>query len=242
MTLEDKLIEKYEFDLEELRGINLKTYSSTSHHNADVIREIAASPARFTIIGENHREILVGALVARLIETGNYSTLFLEALERGSYVEQGNSLKCPGGVYGWDPMKYDAIVRHAIERGVEVHGIDHPRHFAGSTADIALWANYILKAGKGKAIVLIGTAHAYRDKIERDISLPYHLSARGVDEKDMLTIISGNSRAMDIGQVHTKTGLPDAEGCRGIGDYLFVTGRTQEIKEEIYKIITGASQ
>ena len=252
MTIEDK-IELYKFDMKALRNISLKQnilplgdlFIPQAENNipayvfaldTGVINEIAANPARFTIVGENHPDETIEPLIDALIGTGNYSTIYLEALDMGDYKEQGDKLKRDGGVYGWNPAKYDRIIRHAMERGIEIRGIDGNRK--NTCEDTARWADYILSTSKGKSLVVTGAAHVdYGTKSdEKSQLLPPHIAGKGIPAQEIVTIAFFDTEenwALEKGQIYRLSELPDNQPFsyfkkEGIGDYVFVRAKTPE--------------
>lgn len=256
MTLEDRVI-PYKIDAAALRKWmevmppkeplipqiekNFSTYGFGL--DPSVIKEIAASPAGYTFVGEKHPDETFEGVVNALINTGKYSVLFLEALYEGNYGEKGDALKDRDAVYGWNPSKYDRIIRHAMERGVEVHGIDSPgRKKAGTNEDIAKWADHILAASRGKCLVLAGAAHVnyWQTSIEHS-SLPAQIAKKGIQPQDIVTISFhsiNKEDALQLKHIYRFSELPDNFSYfkeERIADYVFLRTKTQ-VEEALEKM------
>lgn len=257
MTIEDE-IEPYNINRIALSNIRLKQHMPPLEDlfipqaennipaygfalDTGVINEIAANPARFMIVGENHPDESIEPLIDALIGTGNYSTIYLEALDMGDYKEQGDKLKRDGGVYGWNPAKYDLIIRYAMERGIEIRGIDGNRK--NTCEDTARWADYILATSKGKSLVLTGAAHVnYGTKSdEKSQLLPPQIASKGIPAQEIVTIAFADTKeywALEEGQIYRLSELPDNEPFsyfkkERIGNYVFVRAKTpEELKKE----------
>lgn len=154
-------------------------------------------PRRFTVIGESHGDVSIIDLVSRLIGTGSFSSLYLEALHQGDYAIQGDRLKHPSdSVYAYAPRKYDQLIALAQERGLRVYGIDHSADRSGRITDE--WARYVIDSSSGSSgnnLLLVGEVHAVRYTYGEDPPsrhrgevLPACLQERGVAREDIFII------------------------------------------------------
>lgn len=196
-----------------------------------IIPEIAANPARFTIVGETHPDETIETLIDALIGTGNYETLYLEALDMGNYEEEGDKLKREGGVYSHNPAKYDRIIRHAIGKGMDVRGIGGNRK--DTNEDTARWADYILSTNKGKCLVLTGTGHVnyWHDYDEQSQLLPAHIAGKGIPVQEIITIPEyriNQKAALKSRQIYRSESLP---WLKEFGNYIFVRAYSQREEE-----------
>ncbi len=171
-----------------------------------------ASSKRFIVIGEIHSDPLALNLVEPFVHMGN--VIFAEALIRGDFSVEGDSLK-RSGVYAWNSAKYDRLLESCILSGAAIHGIDLAKEERGvvvrSVDDeekrVSKWAEYIMKnmAHEGQNVVIVGALHVDPPNLENvDLSrmsiglysdytiranIISHLVAGGISEDDIISIV-----------------------------------------------------
>ncbi len=174
--------------------IRLEDVVGTSKHSdISELIGLARAGAKYLVIGEYHSDNCIKNLLENLIERGNFSSLFLEALAEGDYAKDGPSLKDPSCVYSQNPKKYDRLIRTAINRGVSVYGLesDETRKEKNGKAYKG-WAKYVKENGRGLCIVLIGAGHVDYWKGHPNDSKNFvsKLVDCGVSPKNIVTVSS----------------------------------------------------
>lgn len=158
----------------------------------DILEEIRQGK-EYIVVGETHPDESIEYLIIRLINEGSIKSLFLEALKKGSYSQERDSLKDLDGVYGWNPKKYDRIIKIANNKGLKVYGIDSHGKRAEGGKETSGWASYIIANGKkGCNLILVGSGHVNYWHIysTKEDFVPTHLVSQGIPSKKILTIIS----------------------------------------------------
>jgi hypothetical protein len=197
------------------------------------------SGKQYLVIGENHSDWKIANLVIPLLynKKVRFKNLFMEALASGAYYVRGDELKDVGGVYGWNPLKYDRIISAAVNNDIWVYGIDsHKRvvDVAGGTlprngVEAEIRSLRIIKGGfSGKSIVLTGNddVNYFKDQLEKSSSVPRNLVNVGVPEDSILTVSTIISEKTKAGLYKTKN-LPggvyfDYLKKHKVSDYVFI--------------------
>jgi hypothetical protein len=160
--------------------------------NLDKILKRAESDALYVFLGEKHTDsTLHSRVLMPLIESGTFSSIYLEALKRGDYRQEGEALR-NRSVFKWNPEKYDRIIEASLKHGLNVHGID--AHDEREDGRVRNWAQYIIGDKRdGSSLVLTGRGHVnfwrehQRNRDPSDI-LPAHMAEEGVKPGRLLTV------------------------------------------------------
>ncbi len=174
--------------------IRLEDIVGTSKHSdiSELIR-LAQSGAKYLVIGEYHYDNCIKDLLEKLIERGHFSSLFLEALAEGDYAKDGPLLKDLDCVYSQNPKKYDRLIKSAINRGVNVYGLESGGARKEKNGKVYKeWAGYVKENGRGSCIVLIGADHVDYWKGHPNDSKNFvsKLVDCGVSPKNIVTVSS----------------------------------------------------
>ncbi len=190
---------------------------------------------RYTFIGENHLDDTIEELIFPLIDSEKFSSLYLEALPRGNYNEEGGIIKEERRVYRWNIEKYERIIERALEMKLEVYGIDSHHERMNDYDETSKWAEYIIGTDKGGPnLTLVGSAHVnYWRKcysnLDYNSNLPAHLAGQGIPQNKILTVTSRPNRISFHGLKHENkeilTGLYRLDEIPQIGPTNDITSR-----------------
>jgi len=162
----------------------------------------------YVIVGEDHRDESIGEeLIEPLLDEGNFSQLYLEALKRGNYQEQGERLKQEDKVfpYHYNSIKYDDIIDRALNAEVEIHGLTSS---LDGNRSIQPWIDYMEETEDDSSLILVGKDHVDRwqgggvnpiasdNRIDRHpplsftspINVPANLVSLGVSPENITTV------------------------------------------------------
>ena len=189
-------------------------YEGTAENLGKILKR-AEDEALYVFLGEKHTDsTLHSRVLMPLIESGAFSSIYLEALKRGDYRQEGDALR-NRSVFKWNPEKYDRIIEASLRHGLNVHGID--AHDEREDDRVRNWAQYIIGDKRDdSSLILTGRGHVnfwrehQRNRKPSDI-LPAHMAAEGVKPGRLLTVTTLFHRDISEG-LYRVYELPDVGG------------------------------
>lgn len=187
---------------------------------------------RHTLVGETHEDRqVIDQVLEPLIQTENYDNLYLEALLRGNYTEEGEKLIPDEKVWNYNPEKYHELVDIAEDHGMEIHGLDnHGDSRKDYEHEISDWANYILETGKQENnLILVGNGHVTQWPEREE---PRHLPVYLPNEDEITTVTEPSIPHEQQNGVYTAEKLDE-----NAGDYIYLNEKINT--EDQRKAITA---
>lgn len=164
-------------------------------------RELLESARKYTVFGDVHTWTGTRDLLLSMMEQGCFSSLYLEALKRGDYRQEGDKLKDRRHAYGMNPEKYDELIDRSLRCGIDVHGINVTNRRANGrptreeTDCVTSWAEYIVQTANGRNLIVVGTYHIDRWNEQPECGdLQDALLRKNVQERDILRIVPLNPK------------------------------------------------